>query len=329
MTTSEGSVPHVELYKASEVDVVKPSWLVDGLIQEGVTMLYAPPKTGKTFVALDIAMHTAASEPVWHGRRVQGGPVVYVSAEDGSGVRMRQQAWRRYHGLSDEALFGYDAPVYLSRPAHVDGFIAAVRKCAHSPALIVFDTLGRCIPGVDENSSGEMGLALDALERIRRETAARAILVVHHTRKDGKASRGSTAIQAAMQGVLKLTGSTAQGATLLVENQRNGAKGDTLALAFRGVGETLVVERGNEKPWKPQAQQQAQPRITRELVIEVLRAARKPLTEQEVASRVGFPQAVRAVKGHLSRLCKTGEASRNEVGYVWVANPGNKGTRAA
>lgn len=309
----------VNLFDAKEEDAkaAGPAWVIDGLIQEGVNVLYGSPGSGKTFVALDMAMYVATSEPLWHGRRVKGGPVVYVAAEDGRGVSQRRSAWRQFHEVSDdrEHMLGYNEPIYLTDPEYVKAFIAGIQVWNVAPVLVVFDTLARCVPGKDENGSGDMGVAVDSLERIVREVGAKAVLLVHHPGKEGRGPRGSSAIPAAAQAVIKLKGNPTEGITLTPEKQRNGAVGDGLTLTFRGVGDTLVIERGNEKPWKPQSQKPSKPRITQEMVIDALHGARKSLTEQEVAERVGCPQAIRAIRAHLTRLCTEGKAHRDEVGY--------------
>ena len=64
------------------------------------------------------------------------------------------------------------------------------------PVLIVLDTLARLMVGGDENSAKDMGLAIEGIDRLRKETSA-TILVVHHTRKDGQIERGSNALRAA------------------------------------------------------------------------------------------------------------------------------------
>lgn len=326
MVTDSIPLRSVELFNASERDAMTagPAWVIDGLIQEGVNLLYGPPKSGKTFVALDIAMHIALGEPVWHGRRVEGGPVVYVAAEDGLGASLRRNAWRTYHKVAprsdDWRVVSAEQPVYLHDASAVSSFIAQVREMAPSPALIVFDTLARCVPGVEENENGAMGLVVDHLERIRHETGARAVLVVHHTgkSKDGAGEpRGASSISAAMQGVLKLTGKPAGEVTLTVKSQRNGVEGEEVHLGLQSAGGTMVVTRGNEKLWRPQAQTAKAKRITRDRVEAVLKSARKALPREEVVSRLGATNA-KAVQNHLTGLVKDGLAMHDEVGYSYV-----------
>ena len=49
--------------------------------------------------------------------------------------------------------------------AEVNEFIAAIRDI--EPVLVIFDTLSRCLVGVDENAQSAMTLAVDNLDKIR------------------------------------------------------------------------------------------------------------------------------------------------------------------
>jgi len=92
----------------------------------------------------------------------------------------------------------------LCDPEAVQGFIVEAGETLGDtpPALIVFDTLAKCLIGRDENSAQDVGLALDGLRRIREELRT-ATLCVHHTGKAGESERGSSAIRADADLMLK------------------------------------------------------------------------------------------------------------------------------
>jgi len=78
----------------------EPNYLVKGLIpRTGISLVWGPPKSGKTFWLFDLMMHVAGSE-AYRGRKVHGGPVIYCCFEgiEGYGARIaaikqqRQQA---------------------------------------------------------------------------------------------------------------------------------------------------------------------------------------------------------------------------------------------
>ena len=58
----------------------RPPFIVDGFLCAGLTLLAAPPKTGKSFLALDLACCVAEGKPFWGFSTVQG-DVLYCDLE--------------------------------------------------------------------------------------------------------------------------------------------------------------------------------------------------------------------------------------------------------
>src|SRR4051812_14047568 len=68
-------------------------YLVKGLIpREGLTVVWGPPKCGKSFWVFDLMLHLAL-EWEYRGRRVQPGTVCYVACEGERG------SWRPQRGV--------------------------------------------------------------------------------------------------------------------------------------------------------------------------------------------------------------------------------------
>src|SRR5215218_3545029 len=68
--------------------------LVKGIIPRvGLTVLWGPPKCGKSFWMFDCMMHVALGWE-YRGRRVHQGPVVYCAFEGQSGIEARVEAFR-------------------------------------------------------------------------------------------------------------------------------------------------------------------------------------------------------------------------------------------
>src|SRR6056297_3722487 len=82
--------------------VLSSRYLVKGWIdREATSVVYGESNVGKTFFALDLAMHVAAGAS-WHGAKVPPasdpfGCVVYVAGEGGSGMHNRIEAIRRHN----------------------------------------------------------------------------------------------------------------------------------------------------------------------------------------------------------------------------------------
>lgn len=214
-------------------------WLVDGLVPSpGFVALYGPPKSGKSFLAIDLALSVATGRP-WLGRKVRKGPVLYVVGEGQAGIIARQEAWSLYHGESDLDVYWHPRAVNLMLRPEVDAVEAIGKEL--QPSLIVFDTLARCMAGADENS--EMGTVVSHVDQIR-EACGATVLVVHHSGKDAsKGMRGDTKLLGAVDAVYKVTGSDGK-ARFEVEDAKDFASGHMVSLGAEHVGESLVMVEG-------------------------------------------------------------------------------------
>ena len=115
--------------------------------------MYGQSNCGKTFLALDLALHIAEGRP-WFGREIAQGPVLYLALEGGNGIRNRIVAYRAEHGLEDAhpPFYVVPQPLNLLAPA---GDLAAIVKTAEQVGdeagapvvLIVIDTLSRAMAG--------------------------------------------------------------------------------------------------------------------------------------------------------------------------------------
>jgi len=67
--------------------------IVKGCIDEGaLALIYGASNSGKTFLALDLALSVAAGQ-TWNGHGVRGGLVAYVAAEAGYRIQRRVRGW--------------------------------------------------------------------------------------------------------------------------------------------------------------------------------------------------------------------------------------------
>ncbi|MEV6680839.1 AAA family ATPase [Streptomyces erythrochromogenes] len=60
----------------------EPKWAVPGIISEGVNLLAGPPKVGKSWLSLGLALSVAAGGTAMDTIPVEGGPVLYLALED-------------------------------------------------------------------------------------------------------------------------------------------------------------------------------------------------------------------------------------------------------
>lgn len=217
--------------------------LVKGLIyQRELVVPYGAPGSGKTFVVLNLALAIASDAPTWAGRKATGGQVVYVAGEGVRGIHNRIRAWARSRpggervaldGLSERFRVFEGAPQFLddaSWHAFRDELLAAIPN----PRLVIFDTLSRCLAGRDENSAEAMSAAVGRLDELRLQTGA-AVLLVHHTGKDGQKERGSSALRGAADVMFKVTKDKSQVAVEFDKLKESDLPDEPLTFHLQGV----------------------------------------------------------------------------------------------
>jgi hypothetical protein len=195
------------------------TWIVDRLIPDNAnTFLVAPPNVAKTFVALGIALSHATGMNRWLNmdmKETRGG-VYYLFGEGVSSIPQRVQAWLRHTEHTWDDLEGWFHPEVENKwgetgtqfdilnEQHVTELISMILSAANKIDMIFFDTLA-CINGSgEENSNTDMARLARNIERIRKETDT-AVIVLHHTGKDGQ-FRGASALNAAIDATIQIEG---------------------------------------------------------------------------------------------------------------------------
>lgn len=189
------------LYSLEELQALpEPKWLVEGHFTDGMTVVYGPPASGKTFLVLSWALAVATGKD-WFGHKAIHAPVLYVSGEGGGGLSRRIQAWRYRNDTPAPEMYAALGTVRLAHHEHVEALTEDVKVTGAK--LLIVDTLARSMAGADENSAQDMGMVVNALDSIRRSTGC-ASMVVHHTGVDKSRYRGSTALQGATDTEIKV-----------------------------------------------------------------------------------------------------------------------------
>lgn len=74
-------------------EAAQSKWIIEGILARGqVGLMYGAPAAYKSFIALDIGLSIAAGIK-WQNRETDQGLVVYIAAEGGDDVSVRQAAW--------------------------------------------------------------------------------------------------------------------------------------------------------------------------------------------------------------------------------------------
>jgi hypothetical protein len=200
-------------------------WRVKGLLSStGIAAIFGPSGSGKSFLAKDLGASIALGQD-WFGHRTRKCDVTYVMLEGEAGLRNRVEAWEAHNSKSIPSGFcALVQPCNLFDEQDVEDLGAILPKSA----ITIIDTLNRATPGMDENSSQDMGRALAAMKRIQ-EVSGGLVLVVHHTGKDAsKGMRGHSSLHAALDGAIQ-TERTANSRHWTASKVKDGEDGKAVA----------------------------------------------------------------------------------------------------
>jgi hypothetical protein len=187
----------------------EPEWLIKGLMPaRGLLVLYGRPGSGKSFLALDVALHLAAGRP-WGGVATRQSGVIYVASEASQGMRKRVVAALEHHGMSRSLPFALVtvAPDLGQRDNSASRLAEEILEQipkGFNPGLIVLDTLARSMVGADESGATGMGVFIENAEALGRALNA-LVMPIHHMGKDrDKGMRGSSALLGAADAVWEI-----------------------------------------------------------------------------------------------------------------------------
>ncbi|NJD35372.1 MAG: helicase [Betaproteobacteria bacterium] len=165
--------------------------------KSGIGSIYGASTAGKSFIALDLA--GACSRGVdWHGYKTHACPVTYIAAEGEAGVAQRVQAYEQSHGSLPNTFRAVTTALDILSQADRIDLVQAIRAAGQIEGIVIFDTLNRAAPGIDENDSADMGDVVTALKWLQSEIGG-LVLVIHHTGKDAsRGPRGHSSLFAAL-----------------------------------------------------------------------------------------------------------------------------------
>lgn len=193
------------ILRACDIDEEPPDerWLIRGLWSRGaVGFLAGPPKLGKTFLGIDMAVSVTSGTPcLGHFAVEHPGPALIYLAEDALPlVRSRIESLCEHRRLEI-----HDLPLHviaepclrLDQEADQDRLAAAVERLR--PHLLLLDPLIR-LHRLDENNAMEISGLLSFFRELQRRFDC-AVAIVHHVSKKryaqlGQSMRGSSDLHA-------------------------------------------------------------------------------------------------------------------------------------
>jgi len=286
------------------------AYVVPGYIAEGVTMLAGKPKSGKSWMGLDMALGVSLGGFVFGEVPVEQGDVLYLALEDNE---------RRLQRRMRQLMVDVPLPPRLSLATECSpldkGGIRDIRAwCASAPLprLIIVDVLAKVRPAKlkDEGLYEADYRAIGLLKALADEYRL-AVIVVHHTSKRTDAVdpfdlvSGTTALAGACDSVLVLM-STSEGPKLYgrgrdVEEIEKAAKFDKTTGRWTIRGDADDVLRSDE----------------RTAIARVLLFAKALMKPAEIAAELG--KSSEAIRQTLSRMTTTGEVIK--AGYGRYRHP--------
>ena len=200
-------IPSMSFSELMSKEFPKARYVVEPFFEAGtVNMVSAPPNTWKSWLLFYFSAHIAGGTNVLNKFATEKSKVMIINEEDS--YRAVQDRFKLL-GITDITLPMYFRIAQGSKieKKFIDEVILELKE--KDITTVIFDSL-RAMHDAEENDSTEMQKILDQLKRIAREGIT--VIFTHHHRKksaftkndDAEASRGSSAINAAVSGHISL-----------------------------------------------------------------------------------------------------------------------------
>lgn len=227
------------------------NWIIKNVLPaEAFCTIIGHPGCGKSFLALDMALHIAAALP-WQGKKSVRGLVIYLAAEGQRGQQNRVEAWKRHYNANGLAFAMIPVAINLrDKRADLPRLYEAIRAACEIVGLplsvLVVDTLNRTFGGGDENGT-DMSEYVENVGLIQKEFGCTAI-VVHHIPKNSEtvSERGHGSLRGAIETSLVVSSDAESGIrTVLCKKQKDAEDG------WRRQFKLHVVELGRDEDGDP------------------------------------------------------------------------------
>lgn len=305
------------------------AWAVEGLIPEGMGLFTGPPKAGKSWATLGLALAVAGGRPAF-GKVPTGDPrpVLLLALEDGP--RRLQGRARRLLGEGEIIPSRLEFTTQAT-PAEVPLLIGEwLAIHGHERPLVILDTLGKVMPPTlrgesDYQRDYRVGGALKALVD---EHPGACLLAVHHTRKAASedwmdSTSGTNGLNGAADWTLNLARSRNEGAGIIRVTGRDVPEGE-YAVTYGDRGWTLD---GNELAEAARRAQEARATAgvsdTTADVLRIVREHPEGIGPAAVAQALGM--TTERAGQILTRLLKAGKIHRPGRGVYTFVPSGESG----
>lgn len=212
--------------------------------------------TGKTYLALDIAMHVLdPQKSIWEpgflaatdgsGVVDEHGGVLFLAGEGLLGLKGRIRSWLAHNGYTsvpdwiDDLTVRGDVPNMFDAGQDFEKLLE--RVVVDRPKLIIIDTLQKATAGADQNAASDMGVVHNSLLQLRTAAGGATILVIAHTDKSDSSTRGSSSIEDDSDFILHVKRGREGSVDLEIDKMRDGEPAAPLTFYIKSVGKSAVV----------------------------------------------------------------------------------------
>jgi len=303
MLEGRGAIETVSYSRVIRQEYTKRHDFIAGILTEGLTLLAGPPKIGKSWLALGMAVTVAQGGEIW-GKAVEQSGVLYAALEDSQ----RRLAERLATMGLDEAAMGGFRLVFKMPPLDWRGLEALEQAMDDSCRVVFIDTWKKVKPQA-QGGGTLYDEEYETLGRIREFAVDRgiAVVLVHHTREMVDSSNvlneisGSTGVQAPADGLLVLK---------KVHTEDDERKG-RLYITGRDLEEDELTLVFNDGAWSVTKMDMT----LRERVIELLREE-PGLTPKEIIAALEVGE--NSIRPALSRMVRDGIVSNGHGKYTLI-----------
>lgn len=282
-----------QTYSAGELlamDLPEPASIIDGWLYEGMTILAGPPKIGKSWLVLQLAVSIACGARALGQFPCTEGEVLYLALEDGP-RRLQDRLSRVISGdpgITQEVLSRIH---FRTEWPRMDlGGIGAIGAWLqeHPACVAVFiDTLQRVrAPATAQGTAyQDDSAAMVPIHQLSKAHPGVGVLLIHHTRKSQGAGGGDALEE--VSGSLGISG--VADATIVLRRPRGEEQG-TMEITGRDPVEQRASVKFSQGLWSYVGDAaDVQETEERQQIIDVLTEEGRAMQPHEIARAIGKP----------------------------------------
>jgi len=278
--------------------------LVGDLIQDpSFGVISAPPNIGKTAIAVGLTRCIADGVPLFLEPRLapaRTGTVIVVELENDVDWADREVAFDQYHKFEARHEVLVCNNLNLNDGHSIRAFARGLKEQVAQygvPVLMLVDTYGMVIAGVNENSASDISPVINFFKQFKAQGTT--VVLLHHPTKSGSSAVRGAALQGAVDFVLTVEDKGSHGTAehlvyhreLAVDKQRGGRKDQVYPFK-------MVIVRGESVngKWDAVVVDNWEPEVPVEMIdAETLKALREAGMAAEQIESMGRKASIRDI----------------------------------